>query len=463
MAGLLDYLSAPNAGNGIGGLLSYLNSPLYMPPAAAPAPQPQYDAMGNYTGITPDAPNPFGPIPQMSLPKPEQFQLPSVFNGGVAAAPVAGLPSLGSQGPAPQPVVAQSAPQPQPQSDNSISVGGYQMPRIGSPDEFLPQQAMTPQNATPTQGQMPAPMPSGGALPPALEGPSVLGRLFNPNGLIAKLTGNDTRSLAQQNLRAQYEALVPIVGRQKAMFAVMNPEAGKTILAQALEKKNYGFTKLDNDTLLRTDPLTGKAEIAYGGGDDRGTITGPDGKQIPIPPGVDRKTFVNEISRATADATTGKKTEVQGAAEQFANRMENAEKSFGKVSNEGLGLSGATQNMTGSLPGVGNFLKTENFQKMEQAKREWVTALLRKESGAAIGKDEYTQYDRQFFPQPGDGPGVAAQKAEARRVAMEAMKKTAGPSYKSPEGVGPTVGSVQQGYRFKGGNPADRNSWERVQ
>jgi hypothetical protein len=25
------------------------------------------------------------------------------------------------------------------------------------------------------------------------------------------------------------------------------------------------------------------------------------------------------------------------------------------------------------------------------------------------------------------------------------------------------VGAVQQGYRFKGGNPADRNSWERVQ
>lgn len=27
----------------------------------------------------------------------------------------------------------------------------------------------------------------------------------------------------------------------------------------------------------------------------------------------------------------------------------------------------------------------------------------------------------------------------------------------------PSVGSVQQGYRFKGGNPADQNSWERVQ
>jgi hypothetical protein len=435
MAGLLDYLSAPNAGNGIGGLLSYLNSPLYQSPLLTPeaAPQPQYDAMGNYTGVTPDAPNPFGPIPQMSMPTPAQFSPPSVFNGGVTAAPVAGLPSLGPQGPAPQPAVAQPAPQPQP--ENPIAVGGYQMPRIGNSDQFAPQQAMTPPNAAPAQGQMPAAMPSGGPLPPALEGPSALGRLFNPNGLIAKLTGNDTRSQAQQNLRAQYEALVPIVGSQKAMLAVLNPEAGKTILAQALEKKNYGFTKLDNDTLLRTDPLTGKAEIAYGGDENRVGVAGPDGKMIPYPAGLDaagRKVFANEIAKANADASIGKKTEVQGAAEQFANRMENAEKSFSKVSGEGLGLSGAAQSAAGAVPGVGNFLKTENFQKMEQAKREWVTALLRKESGAAIGKDEYTQYDRQFFPQPGDGPSVIAQKAEARRVATEALKKSAGPSYKSP-------------------------------
>ncbi|WP_198164363.1 hypothetical protein, partial [Bradyrhizobium jicamae] len=31
-----------------------------------------------------------------------------------------------------------------------------------------------------------------------------------------------------------------------------------------------------------------------------------------------------------------------------------------------------------------------------------------------------------------------------------------------PSAGAPKVGDVQQGYRFKGGNPADRNSWERV-
>jgi hypothetical protein len=36
----------------------------------------------------------------------------------------------------------------------------------------------------------------------------------------------------------------------------------------------------------------------------------------------------------------------------------------------------------------------------------------------------------------------------------------------APTGQGagaPAIGTVSKGYRFKGGNPADRNSWEKVQ
>jgi hypothetical protein len=31
----------------------------------------------------------------------------------------------------------------------------------------------------------------------------------------------------------------------------------------------------------------------------------------------------------------------------------------------------------------------------------------------------------------------------------------------APTGA-PAVGTVMQGYRFKGGNPADKNNWEKV-
>jgi hypothetical protein len=462
MAGLLDYLSAPNAGDGVGGLLSYLQSPLYRSPEAAPAPQPQYDAMGNYTGITPDAPNPFGPVPQANMPTPSQFQMPSVFNGGVQTAPVAGLPSLGPQGAAPQPVAPQAPAAPQmSQPLQTASIGGYQMPQFGSAGDYTPQAAPATDFSAQTRQ---APPDQQMSLPPALGGiGSALGRAFNPDGLIARLTGNDSRSIAQQNLKAQYEALVPLVGQQKAMLAVLNPEAGKTILAQALEKKNYGFQKLDSDTVLRTDPQKGTAEVVYGGDEsNRAGVAGPDGKTIPDPAGLDaagRKVFANEIARINADAAGGKKTEVQAKSEKFGNSMEQSEKTIKDLEGQGTSLIGK---IAGGVP-LGNYVQSAEFQKYTQAKNKFITAVLRDQSGAAIGTPEFVRYEKELFPQPGDGPEVIKQKAEARRIEIEGMKKAAGPGYKSPTELGPQPGAVQMGYRFKGGNPADRNSWEKVQ
>lgn len=144
------------------------------------------------------------------------------------------------------------------QPNNPIAVGSYQMPRIGGADQFQPQQAMLPPNATPTQGQLPQgapaqqPMQQPTQLPPALGGGSGggfnlgnLGRAFNPDGLIARLTGNDSRSIAQQNLKAQYDSLVPVLGPQKALLAVMNPEAGKTLLGEALTNRVEYKTEKD--------------------------------------------------------------------------------------------------------------------------------------------------------------------------------------------------------------------------
>ncbi len=154
-----------------------------------------------------------------------------------------------------------------PNQAQPIAVGGYQMPRMGDAGQYQPQQAMLPPNAQPTQGQLPqgqpvpmqAPQPQQ-ELPPAFGGGSILGRLGNPDGLIARLTGNDSRSVSQQNLKAQYDALqrtlidggmTPREAQSKAMLAVMNPDAGKTILQEALtSKQKYG--------VISKDPLEGE-------------------------------------------------------------------------------------------------------------------------------------------------------------------------------------------------------------
>jgi hypothetical protein len=79
------------------------------------------------------------------------------------------------------------------------------------------------------------------------------------------------------------------------------------------------------------------------------------------------------------------------------------------------------------LPSIAGGTSPEQ-QQVEQARRNFVSAVLRKESGAAIGVDEYKNEERKYFPQAGDTDKVIQQKQEARKLAIEALKAQAGPS-----------------------------------
>lgn len=115
------------------------------------------------------------------------------------------------------------------------------------------------------------------------------------------------------------------------------------------------------------------------------------------------------------------------------------------------------------------FMKPE-FQQYDQAQRDFINAQLRKESGAAISPSEFDNARRQYFPQPGDSDAVIKQKAQNRKIAIDAMHRTAGPALQvgPQEAVpqqqgGPEPGVTEDGYRFLGGDPADQNNWEPVQ
>jgi hypothetical protein len=70
----------------------------------------------------------------------------------------------------------------------------------------------------------------------------------------------------------------------------------------------------------------------------------------------------------------------------------------------------------------------EMQQQTDQARRNFISAVLRKESGAAIPTDEYANEEKKYFPQVGDSPKVVQQKQKARELAIEALKAQAGPS-----------------------------------
>ena len=85
-----------------------------------------------------------------------------------------------------------------------------------------------------------------------------------------------------------------------------------------------------------------------------------------------------------------------------------------------------------NIPGV-----TTDLERQERAiKDEFIAGVLRAESGAAIGKDEYKRAERMFFPTPLDSPEVAKQKAQARQRAVDGMIGQSQGAYESLYGGG---------------------------
>jgi len=110
-------------------------------------------------------------------------------------------------------------------------------------------------------------------------------------------------------------------------------------------------------------------------------------------------------------------TEGQSNSLGFASRMMLNEGTINDVVGRGYRPGGLTE--FGFTP---ERLRSDDRKIYDAAKENWIAAALRKESGAAIGKDEYSAADRQYFPQPGDSDKVLKQKATLRSTVFKSMK-----------------------------------------
>jgi hypothetical protein len=145
---------------------------------------------------------------------------------------------------------------------------------------------------------------------------------------------------------------------------------------------------------------------------------------------------------------SGAPTEAQSTAAGFAQRMELSNSIInnlpaGVQPGWGTRAAEAVPFIGGAMARSGQSVET---QKYDQAAQDWIRAKLRKESGAAIGKDEMVQEYNTYFPQVGDSPEKLAQKAEARRVATIGMQKAAGKAYEpyTPLAPAPTAAPAAQ-------------------
>ena len=142
-----------------------------------------------------------------------------------------------------------------------------------------------------------------------------------------------------------------------------------------------------------------------------------------------------EVARSGAtQINMGKLTEGEANAAGFADRLQRANTVLVQPSGsegEALDLQGlrSGQQALTWLPG-GNLVMAPEFQLYEQSKRDFINAVLRKESGAAINKSEFESADKQYFPQPGDNMDVVEAKRKSRDIALDAMARSAGVQYR---------------------------------
>lgn len=120
-------------------------------------------------------------------------------------------------------------------------------------------------------------------------------------------------------------------------------------------------------------------------------------------------------------------TEAQGKDVVFATRAQGALDALDPVAGEltNRAARAAEYDPTGLARGA---MQSDNFQIAKNAGDEFLQALLRKDSGAAITEDEMALYGATYLPKPGDNPKLLDQKKSARARAVAAIQAGMSPA-----------------------------------
>lgn len=142
-----------------------------------------------------------------------------------------------------------------------------------------------------------------------------------------------------------------------------------------------------------------------------------------------------KLQQSLREAYAKSKIEMNGEQSKnagFADRIASSNPIINEPDIQKAGLN-TWEKFKSNIPLVNNYITSDEFQSYDQAKRDIINAILRRESGAVIADSEFLNADRQYFPQPGDSETVLQQKAKNRESALSGIAKSAGPAYSPPQ------------------------------
>lgn len=222
--------------------------------------------------------------------------------------------------------------------------------------------------------------------------------------------------------------------RADAKAAAEAEQAGKPYQGTGIEAQ-------DSNVLLTGDPASRQYAGAYAR--MAAPKTNVDGSTVtPNMEAYDKPTFAGGNGVATSGAAPDyakqgntpplQMTQDQARAATYADRMSAAHGIMNKLDSAATDFAETKKAKVGDF--IGYSVNSPDFQRVRQAQEDFVNATLRLESGAVINPDEFTKAAKQYFPQPGEGPEVIAQKKANREREFAGFQREAGRSYKMPGG-----------------------------
>ncbi len=138
-----------------------------------------------------------------------------------------------------------------------------------------------------------------------------------------------------------------------------------------------------------------------------------------------------EISSLNKGGTTKPATDTQITNAGYASRIELANKVIDSNPDVFNKMNYAQFKLIESNNPLANKLLSPAQQQAAQAMRSFITAKLRKESGAAISPTEFSDARKTYFPQLGDSQEVLLQKKATRDLVLQNNIQGAGQAYQS--------------------------------
>jgi hypothetical protein len=259
----------------------------------------------------------------------------------------------------------------------------------------------------------------------------------DPQAALAKAT--------QYQQYPQVKALLPQLSK------VALPEA-TTLEREFIAAKNQGYKGNINDFKNQMSEYQ-RSQAA-----DAKQRLGLEGSRF----GLEQQKFGLEQQKFAQEYANGKPlTEAQGNATAFGMRMKESNQLINDLEKKGVTNTGVIRSTIGGIAGMTPFIgdklqqgvqsgmnvlpgalggPSAEQQQVDAARKNFITAVLRKESGAAISPTEFYTEAQKYFPQPGDSVAVIKQKQNARETAIRAMEIQAGPGKRQIEQM--NVGKV---------------------